>query len=64
MTQLFQHQFARIEDYLHHRHPHLMVSAIDSIGDCDIESSTDVTGEEYFMTGHFSGSAIVSAFFM
>ena len=59
MTSVYQHEMERVEDYLHHRAPYLMVGAIESIGDRNIETSTDVTGEEYFMAGHFPGSPIV-----
>ena len=30
---VYQHNFADVKDYLHHRAPYLMVGAIESIGD-------------------------------
>lgn len=59
MNSVYQHELASVKDYLHHRAPYLMVGTIESIGARDIETSTDVTGEEYFLTGHFPGSPIV-----
>jgi 3-hydroxyacyl-[acyl-carrier-protein] dehydratase len=56
---VYQHHFADVKDYLHHRAPYLLVSAIDSIGDRDIVTRTVITGEESFLAGHFPGSPIV-----
>ena len=56
---VYQHEFASVEDYLHHRQPYLMVGSIQLIGDLSIETSTHVTGAEYFLAGHFPGSPIV-----
>ena len=58
-AQVYQHNFANVTDYLHHRDPYLMVGSIQSIGDRSVETSTRVTGDEYFMSGHFPGSPIV-----
>lgn len=58
-TAVYQHQFANVEDYLHHRPPYLMVSAIDSIADRSIQTTTTVSGDEYFLGGHFPGAPIV-----
>ena len=59
ITPVFQYEFANVEDYLHHRGPYLMVGSIQSVGDRSIETSTHVTGAEYFLAGHFPGSPIV-----
>lgn len=56
---VYQHNFADVKDYLHHRAPYLMVGAIESIGDRDIVTRTQVTGEESFLAGHFPGAPIV-----
>jgi len=56
---VYQYNFTDVQDYLHHRHPYLMVDSIQSIGDRSIETSTPVTGSEYFLAGHFPGSPIV-----
>lgn len=54
-----RHDLPNVEDYLHHRAPYLMVSAIRSIGDRSIETSSLVTGDEEFIAGHFPGAPIV-----
>ncbi len=59
MAQVYQHNFKNVQDYLHHRPPYLMVGSIQSIGDRSIETSTHVTGDEFFLVGHFPGSPIV-----
>lgn len=58
-TPIFKHRFDHVEDYLHHRHPYLMVRSIDTITDGSVETSMQVTGEEFFMKGHFPGASIV-----
>lgn len=57
--QIFHHNFDNVEDYLHHRHPYLMVKTIDSIEDRCIETTTQITGDEHFIAGHFPGAAVV-----
>ena len=57
--QIYHHDFDNVEDYLHHRHPYLMVGAIESIDDRSINTTTRITGEEHFITGHFPGAAVV-----
>ncbi len=56
---VYQHQFNNVEDYLHHRAPYLMVSTIDSVGERTIQTSKTVSGDEYFLGGHFPGAPIV-----
>ena len=53
-----QHQFDNVEDYLHHRAPYLMVDRIVSISDNEIQTEHIVTGEEFFIPGHFPGAPI------
>ncbi len=55
----FHHNFDKVEDYLHHRAPYLMVSAIERISDRSIETFTKVTGDEHFFLGHFPGAPVV-----
>ncbi len=57
--QTYRHEFSSVEDYLHHRAPYLMVDAIQSISDSEIVTSRRVTGEEYFLQGHFPGAPVV-----
>lgn len=58
-AQVYHHDFANVEDYLHHRTPYLLVSEFESIGDREIHTITRVTGEEYFLKGHFPGAPVV-----
>lgn len=55
----YQHRFDSIEDYLHHRSPYLLVSAIAEIGAEEISTAYQVTGEEPFLQGHFPGAPIL-----
>lgn len=57
--QTYRHEFSSVEDYLHHRAPYLMVDGIQSISDSEIVTSRRVTGEEYFLQGHFPGAPVV-----
>jgi 3-hydroxyacyl-[acyl-carrier-protein] dehydratase len=59
MSAAFQHQFETVEDYLHHRDPYLLVGQIQQIRDKSIETSTRITGDEHFITGHFPGASVV-----
>ncbi|MDE0864794.1 MAG: hypothetical protein OSA98_13470 [Rubripirellula sp.] len=56
--QYFHHDSNSAEDYLHHRAPYLLVDQIVSIADIEVVASTVVTGEEYFIEGHFPGAPI------
>ena len=57
--QRYQHQFDRVEGYLHHRPPYLMVDRIISIADKDIVTEKKLSGDEFFFPGHFPGAPIV-----
>ena len=59
MTSVFRHDFENVQDYLHHRDPYLMVGEIHAIHDGAIDTSTTITGDEYFMGGHFPGAPII-----
>jgi len=59
MPDVFQHHFDNVEDYLHHRPPYLMVQKIEQIHDESIETSTHISGDEYFLIGHFPGAPVV-----
>lgn len=59
MTERFyRHDFDNVEDYLHHRPPYLLVDRIVSIEDDQIETEKTITGDEFFLPGHFPGVAI------
>lgn len=54
----FHHDFDHVEDYLHHRAPYLLVERIASItSDCVVTERT-VSGQEFFLEGHFPGAPI------
>lgn len=55
---LYQHKFEKVEDYLHHRSPYLMVDRIAKIEESAVETIKNITGDEYFMAGHFPGAPI------
>lgn len=52
------HEFDRIEDYLHHRSPYLLVERIVSLEEQQIVTERKVSGEEPFLAGHFPGAPI------
>lgn len=54
----YQHELERPEDYLHHRKPYLLVDQILSITDTQVTTEKHVTGDEYFIEGHFPGAPI------
>lgn len=53
-----QHDFENVESYLHHRPPYLLVDRIVSIEPTEIVTEKDVTGDEFFISGHFPGAPI------
>ncbi len=55
---LYQHTFANVEDYLHHRAPYLLVDRIAKIEESAVETIKSITGDEYFLAGHFPGAPI------
>lgn len=54
----YHHHFDRVEDYLHHRSPYLLVEQIVSVTDDRVVTEHDVSGDEYFLPGHFPGAPI------
>lgn len=57
--QYFQHHFDRVEDYLHHRPPYLMVDEIRSIEQATIVTAATVQSDAFFISGHFPGAPIL-----
>lgn len=55
----YQHEFDTIEDYLHHRPPYLLVERIVSITPTEIVTEKTLTGQEFFLPGHFPGAPIL-----
>lgn len=56
---LFRHRFEKIEDYLHHRPPYLMVDEIVDIADQSIHTRHTVREDAFFIRGHFPGTQIM-----
>lgn len=56
--QYYHHEFSSAEDYLHHRPPYLMVDRIVSVAETEVAAAKEITGEEYFIRGHFPGAPI------
>ena len=59
MTEYYQHEFERIEDYLHHRPPYLLIDQIVSVTNEQIETSATVRQDTFYGTGHFPGAPIL-----
>lgn len=57
--QYYEHRLDRIEDYLHHRPPYLLVHRIVAIDQRAIETETTLTGTEFFLAGHFPGAPVL-----
>ena len=57
--QYYQHKFDSIEDYLHHRTPYLLVQNILEMSDQKIVTETKISGDEFFIAGHFPGAPIL-----
>ena len=55
---IFHHDFDTPEDYLHHRAPYLLVETIVSIKEDAIITEKQITGQEFFLEGHFPGAPI------
>ncbi len=53
-----QHRFDRVEGYLHHRPPYLLVEKIVSIEPTKIVTEKLFSGDEFFAKGHFPGAPI------
>jgi len=54
-----QHRFEKVEDYLHHRAPYLMVDEILSIENNEISTEKTVSENDFFIAGHFPGAPIM-----
>lgn len=54
----YQHRFARVEDYLHHRPPYLLVDHIDSIEEDRIQTRKTIDHKDPLLGGHFPGAPI------
>ena len=54
----YQHDFENVEDYLHHRPPYLLIDRVIAVDNDSVETEKLITGEEFFLPGHFPGVAI------
>ncbi len=59
MTQFFQHRFDRVEDYLHHRPPYLLVETIESLDERQIVTAATIREDAFYISGHFPGAPIL-----
>ena len=55
----YQHDFNSIQDYLHHRSPYLLVQNIVEISSEKVVAETKISGDEFFIAGHFPGAPIL-----
>ena len=55
----YHHEFERIEDYLHHRPPYLLIDQVVSLDDRTVVASTVVRPDAFFIQGHFPGAPIL-----
>ncbi len=55
----YQHDFENVQDYLHHRPPYLLVDRILSISATEVVTELKISGQEFFLTGHFPGTSIM-----
>ncbi len=56
--QFFQHRFENVEQYLHHRPPYLLAERIRHCSATEIVVEKTVTGDEFFLQGHFPGAPV------
>jgi 3-hydroxyacyl-[acyl-carrier-protein] dehydratase len=53
-----RHEFPTVEQYLHHRPPYLMVERIVSCTPNEVITEKRVSGQEFFLAGHFPGAPV------
>ena len=58
MSADYHHNFDRVEDYLHHRTPYLLIDRVISVDSESVVTEKTISGDEYFLPGHFPGVAI------
>jgi 3-hydroxyacyl-[acyl-carrier-protein] dehydratase len=57
--QYYEHKFDQVEGYLHHRPPYLHIGKINSIEQKKVTTETTLSGDEFFIVGHFPGAPIL-----
>ena len=55
----FKHRFDKVEGYLHHRAPYLLIQRIASLSQNEVVGESSITGDEFFIQGHFPGAPIL-----
>lgn len=55
----FQHRFDQVTGYLHHRSPYLLVDKVVDLQERRIVTQTTLSGNEFFIAGHFPGAPIL-----
>ncbi len=53
------HNFDSVEKYLHHRKPYLLIDSVVSVDEQSVVTSAKITGDEFFIEGHFPGAPIL-----
>lgn len=53
-----QHELKSVEDYLHHRPPYLLVDRIVDLQETEVQTEKRVTGDEFYLQGHFPGAPV------
>ena len=56
---VYQHRFDRVEDYLHHRAPYLLIDRIVAIEPERVVTRRLVRPDDFFIQGHFPGAAVL-----
>lgn len=55
----YRHRFDRVEQYLHHRAPYLMVDRIVTLDEQQLTTEKTVRESDFFIAGHFPGAPIM-----
>jgi 3-hydroxyacyl-[acyl-carrier-protein] dehydratase len=55
----YHHDFDDVQKYLHHRKPYLLIDTVVSVDEKSVETSAKISGEEFFIAGHFPGAPIL-----
>ena len=54
----YKHRFDRVEGYLHHRQPYLMVDRVVTITPAEVRTELEAPKTGAYVEGHFPGAAI------
>lgn len=59
VSALFKHRFEKIEDYLHHRSPYLLIDRISDLRENLVQTERIVEPDSFFIAGHFPGAPVL-----